>query len=401
MPAVPESTWLPDELRRALLADVYRFIEETDVEQAAHDQADVSFNNGSSGLALFFANAHFVFPGRGFDRIACRLADHAVTNADLTNPALFTGATGVMWTALEVDRLTGNFENARIARDYDEVLLESLHPAWPGHFDLISGIVGVGVYGLSRLPSPEASEITRRVLDVLEMMATYQEGNTYWATLNHMMPWSPMWNRFHDGVAVDLGAAHGNAGVIAFLAKVIQADVDAPRAQRLIEPAVDWLLGQAFPTPTVSLFPNLKDDSALSSRAAWCYGDFSVANALLLAGKACERPDWVAHARRIFEWCMARPIETMQFDDAWLCHGAAGVAHMFQRASDALDHPGLRAASARLFAEARSIEESARRSNDFDPESRSVIEGPTGFRLSAITACFDCETRWDLPFVLA
>src|SRR5690606_21380472 len=81
------------------------------------------------------------------------------------------------------------------------------------------------------------------------------------------------------------------------------------------------------------------------ARAAWCYGDPGVALALMAAGSAADRPDWEAAAVELARGAAARPIESCQVGDASVCHGAAGLLHVFNRLYQASGERALRDAA--------------------------------------------------------
>ncbi|HEU4727821.1 MAG TPA: lanthionine synthetase LanC family protein, partial [Kofleriaceae bacterium] len=72
-----------------------------------------------------------------------------------------------------------------------------------------------------------------------------------------------------------------------------------------------------------------------TSRVAWCYGDLGVSVALLSAATATGRDDWREDAIELARESARRPPESSQVIDAGLCHGAAGVAHLFNRLAQA------------------------------------------------------------------
>jgi hypothetical protein len=84
-------------------------------------------------------------------------------------------------------------------------------------------------------------------------------------------------------------------------------------------------------------------------RVAWCYGDLGVAVALMSAASATGRDDWRAHALELAHGMAARPFEASAVIDAGLCHGAAGVAHLFNRLSQATGDAELARAAATWF----------------------------------------------------
>jgi lantibiotic modifying enzyme len=147
----------------------------------------------------------------------------------------------------------------------------------------------------------------------------------------------PVWQRAlaPDGY-YNLGLAHGIPGIIAILARYVAAGVDVRRAQPLLESAVAYLRSVASPG-SVSRYPSWLPTrpGESQSRVAWCYGDLGVAVALLSAANALDRGDWRADALALAHGQAARSFETSHVLDTGLCHGASGVAHLFNRMAQA------------------------------------------------------------------
>src|SRR5207249_4814388 len=66
-------------------------------------------------------------------------------------------------------------------------------------------------------------------------------------------------------------------------------------------------------------------------RSAWCYGDPGVGAALFCAARSINEPKWERDALDIARTAARRPPERSGVVDAGLCHGAAGLGHIFNR----------------------------------------------------------------------
>jgi len=107
---------------------------------------------------------------------------------------------------------------------FDEELTRLLRTRWTRPYDLVSGLVGFGVYALERVPGPSSKGLLARVVRHLGMIARRRRpgvawrSNPRWVPTNLRMNPNPDWN---------LGVAHGVPGVVALLGHVVAADVDA------------------------------------------------------------------------------------------------------------------------------------------------------------------------------
>jgi hypothetical protein len=200
--------------------------------------------------------------------------------------------------------------------------------------------------------------------------------------------------------------AHGLAGVIAFLGRCCASGVRD--AGPLLHRAVSFLLsqegrsgGSCFP---LTLVPGV---DVPGSRAAWCYGDPGAAVALLLAARGAGEPAWEVVARRVARAAAARPRDACGVVDAALCHGAAGLGHLFNRLYQATGDEELGAAARAWFGEvlARRADGAGiagYRSHDPAPgatvpwdDDASLLSGAPGIALALLSATASEEPVWD------
>ena len=176
------------------------------------------------------------------------------------------------------------------SEDLDASVLEVLDAPWRGDHDLTRGLIGIGVYALERLPRLAAARALSRILDHLEAGAeTTAEGTTWFRPPPLLAPAQQV---AHPNGFYDTGIAHGVAGVIAFLAKTLEAGIEPARSRRLLTSSVSWLLAQARSPASVPRFltvippdrPRPADAEVIAARLAWCYGDLGIARALFVAG---------------------------------------------------------------------------------------------------------------------
>jgi hypothetical protein len=156
----------------------------------------------------------------------------------------------------------------------------------------------------------------------------------------------------------------------------------------LLDGAVRWLLAHMVDTvsgPTAPCF--VADDIEPGpARSAWCYGDPGVAVALLLAARDVGEPAWEAVATALAMGAANRPPDQSGVVDAGLCHGSAGLAHLFNRMYQMTSEPVL-ADAARFWVE-RTLEEPA-------CKGPGLLEGAAGVALALEAASTTAEPVWD------
>lgn len=291
-------------------------------------------------------------------------------------------------------------------RVIDDALLEGL-ASIEGCIDLIGGLAGIGVAALEDPTRGHGRELATRALDAIERCSERDEHGVTWCTPPHLLP---AWQRERcpDGYW-NLGLAHGIPGVIGFLAAMVTVDIEAPRARALLDGAVPWLLATSPPRTRARFLHwrsrgNGADNDA--ARLAWCYGDAGVAITLLAAARALDRKDWDAEARAMAKAMAARPFEQSGVLDAGICHGAAGVAHIFNRLYQATRDDELRDAACRWYRQLLAMRRPGEGIAGFPARNHvdgadvwiaddSVLMGASGVGLALLAAVTDLEPAWD------
>jgi len=249
-------------------------------------------------------------------------------------PGLFGGATQVGWV---VAHHTEGSDADTVCEAIDQAILQRL-PDWQAESDLISGLAGFGVYALERGPAGHA--IARGVIAGLE-----RDQARGWLTPPELLPESQ--RRVAPDGYVNLGLAHGLPGVIAMLARWIEQDVEADRARLVLDSALRRLLDGSPPGPGGRFDAWQPSPGPISPRLAWCYGDLGVAAALLRVGVAIGHREAYDEGLALALDCATRSVADAAIGDAAICHGAAGIAHLFNRMAQATDAPALRDAAVR------------------------------------------------------
>jgi lantibiotic biosynthesis protein len=370
----------------------------------AADRRDVSLASGSAGLAVCSGQlARTRCDPRAADAALTRLEEavDALATQPLTS-SLYSGFTGIAWAVELVDGLLGNEDEDR-SGDIDEALTTLLR-RYPedAPYDLINGLTGLGVYALARWPRHGAAQCVLGVVEQLARRARYDRDGISWRT-------PPSWRgprreQYWPG-GVDLGVAHGIAGVIPFLAQVHRLGLARPTVCPLLDGAVRWLLAHMVDVGSGPTVPYFVADGVEPgpARSAWCYGDPGVAAALLLAARDAGEPAWAAVATGLAVRAAARPPGQTGVTDAGLCHGSAGLAHLFNRMYQMTAEPTL-ADAARFWVE-RTVElcsamapgrgviltEAARPAW----KGPGLLEGAAGIALAMEAAATTAEPVWD------
>jgi len=381
------------------------------------DLSPTSLAGGGPGVALFFAYLGRARPQQGHEARAERLLDDAF-DAVATRPlgvSLFGGFPGVAWTAQHIagsaaalDDSSDEDPNAAVDEALAEVLAQS---PWRDDYDLVSGLTGLAVYAFERLPRRPARQCLELVLDRLAETAERSDGRATWKTWpEHLL--EPTRSVYPAGY-YNLGVAHGAPATVAVLARMAAAGIGGGRARELLDQATAWVLEQRLESPAGrSLFPAFVGPgiTPVPARFAWCYGDPGVAAALLAAARATGDEELHGTALGLARRAAAEPTSRVDVIDASLCHGAAGLAHLFNRIHHSTGDAACADAARRWFARTLDMRSDGglagfryrARPRDLDSELRDdpgLVTGVAGIGLAMLAAITTVEPAWDRLFL--
>jgi hypothetical protein len=370
-----------------------------------------SLAGGSAGLAIlhgYLAQA----PHGQCHAEAARCLEHALAaSADHpTSASLYGGLVGVGWALAHLRGRVPGLDGEDDLVEIDAVLLRHLEQSpWAEDYDLISGLVGLGVYALERWPRPAAVACLERVIDHLARTAEHRPDGVTWWTSPAWLP--PKTRAEHPRGYYNLGLAHGVPGVIALLGQACAANIAVATARPLLDGAVRWLLAQQGPGGYAHwVEPEGPDRPA---RLAWCYGDPGVATALFWAARCVEEPAWEAEARAIARRAAQRPPEQAGVVDAGLCHGACGLGHLFNRLYQATGDGQFAEAARFWFERALQMARPRRGIGGYEawlPDDKGamtwvadpgLLTGAAGIALALLAATTATEPAWDRMLLAA
>lgn len=305
---------------------------------------------------------------------------------------LIGGLAGLGWTIAHCTE-----GNEDILEAIDEALLTAL-ASWRGHYDLISGLVGFGVYFLERGDAPRASRGLAAVVDEIERLAQRTPDGIRWHTRiehlpEHARPHHP--DGWHN-----VGLAHGTPGVVAMLARL----PSTARIDELVGGAAAWVDSCRSSDPAASRFPATAGGGP--TRMGWCYGDPGVALALWSANHRRGDLDAIALA------AIDRTIQGAGVRDAGLCHGAVGLAHIANRWFHATGAPEFRELAQRWYVTTLDMARPGEGIGGYckwggsTPEesgwqaASALLDGAIGIGLALIAAISPVEPLWDRKLLL-
>lgn len=384
--------------------------------QTPPESNNASLAFGHAGLAVLYdylPSALCGFDSRGLSDAYLDRAIEGVANQPLS-ASLFPGFTGVAWTIEHLRARRGEPPDEDANGEIDARLraLVRLSP-WTGPYDLTRGLVGIAVYAVERLPRAMAADCLTGIIERFEELLEEGPEGVFWRTTGSFMTLTSP--RECPKGYVDVGLAHGVPGVISILAAACRAGIASEKSRQMLDGGLRWLWAQRLGSQAPSIFPVMAASGlpAKPSRAAWCYGDPGVSAALVASAEATGDADLLQRATDVARHLARRTFEESGVVDAPLCHGAAGLGHIFNRLFHSTGRTEFANAAKEWFSRALGMRHAAKGIGGFQAAEKkpgggldwvddpSVLTGAAGIALALFAAVSDVEPAWDRMLLLS
>lgn len=335
---------------------------------------------GNAGRALLAHYFDTVFPGCGYYELAQQHLEKASDSLESIRLSahLLDGYVGV---AFVVDHILGAAEDR--CAEIDEELADRLADGSIDNPDLLTGLAGIGVYALQRAISTKNLVLIELVVRRLCQLSERFGNTVAWRIPAHHLP-NQKRQEFGNG-QLNLGVAHGVPAIVGVLAGAVGVGLDS--AKRLYDSGLRWLLDQRIDGAD-GCFPATAG-KAIPARHAWCYGDPGIAATLMAAGTVLNDQATVSESITIGRLAATR-VETMACTSLSLCHGVAGLGHLFNRMWLQTGDPAMLHSAQRLFDDLLTRADDALRADD-----GSLLSGIVGIGLALLAAICPDAMNWD------
>jgi lantibiotic modifying enzyme len=390
---------------RYLSRKIFARVHSIALELMAQDDvpASAGISRGLPGMALFLAYAANATNTKEYAIRSLSMVDRAIAELETATRLdmhPFTGFPGSIWAIDHTLHVLGELGPAEsISLEYDSLAMEMVASPWQPGYDLIGGLVGHGLFALLR--SARGAATVLAVLDRLSASAEPMAGGIAWRTPQRTLAGEQERSKYPNG-NFNLGMAHGTAGAIALLAEARSAGIAIPRG--LLEGALSWLVSVRNPEGMPSAFGYNAEEPTVS-RLAWCYGDPGVLLALLKAEiSGCS--ECSTFTRCVAEKILHRSIDTSMVVDAGLCHGAAGLAHLYNVFFQVTGDVRFKALCISMYKHALSICDRDQEAYGQFWKRRTVLGheiglgyliGAAGTGLALLASVSTLEPDWDAP----
>ena len=405
----PPPAWIPDKKHNA---EPFRVAK----------GASLAF--GSSGIALFYAYlAQLQDAEPDYKSLADQFLNKACDALESVDfpEGLFQGFTGIAWTVEHLKKMIYNAEELDPNCDSNEEIDHMLREFYkePEKYDLWSGCVGLGVYALERYPLPSAKGLLEFLIEFLALWGNAVENGIGWFTPPEIMRFQTH-SVYPDGY-YDLGVAHGMAGVVSFFASAYRLGISESAIGYYLPQAIDLLLPSRRSQPGLhKTFPHyltpIDHKPITTNTVGWCHSNLGTAAAILSAAQCTGETLWkneAIDAAKASIQSLQDPSQHITFFDPTLCHGAAGIAHIYNRFFQATGEEIFKDEAVKWFKHLRSLRQTGHGIAGFSRYGKNddgalvlhydpgFIQGAAGIGLALTAALSPHPPAWDRTLLIS
>lgn len=196
-------------------------------------------------------------------------------------------------------------------------------------FDQLHEAISIGRYFLMR----NNNDMLSYLIECLNKNAIKSDNEIKWQSTNYN-------SAIKSKYKFDFGLAHGMAGIMYFLAKCYRLNIKKDMCQDLISGILKFYENnKQNHSASISYYPayvstdNYKPESRQTkSRLAWCYGDAGILYSMYLTGTYINDTNLQQNSlKKLKIISFERDIISAGVVDAGFCHGASGLAYIFNR----------------------------------------------------------------------
>ncbi len=246
-----------------------------------------------------------------------------------TYPTFSSGKAGINWffTFLYKNELIDKEDWEFLCEDDNELAKTALSLLENDNYDFLHGATGIA-YHLLYAKSSLFTEFYSRVFVLLNLLANK-------STEKITIPNYDSEKKQFDPIQINLGLSHGIPSILKFCMQCYKQNVCATEARLMAQDIINYLTTHTNEDKSSSYFPysvEVNKEINTPSRLAWCYGDLSIGYVLYQAGLLFNDQktrdfslEVLVHSTKRQDLAEARVM------DASICHGAAGIAHIYNK----------------------------------------------------------------------
>lgn len=268
---------------------------------------------------------------------------------------LMTGLSGLGFALKIINDKQHHMEHTFFDDIYHYVRRFAMTHIQPGDYDYMHGFLGECYFLLEEDNSTDNLELFQAAIKNLEKLSCKRSNGITWTNkldargfnpnVTDVSPLPEMYN---------LGLAHGMPGII-YILKCLSLRYPELMLSPMIDDALSFLISEeakedkrangryykAYASPYGDIHKGLT--------LAWCYSDLGISMIYFKLSEISGNKELFDRAIKIASFCAVKRIEDTPVETSGLCHGAAGIAHLFNKIYNITKDPIFKTASVYWF----------------------------------------------------
>lgn len=347
---------LTDRLISGIQKTFQQFVAQNDI---IPDPGRIDLANGFTGNVLLYSYLDRIYPDEGWDKEAHVCLTYTINNLNSMaglNAGLFTGLSGIAFVVNTLSKSGTRYQ--KLIKSLDEQIFSQIDSMLSGyfensefiasrHYDVISGISGIGTYLMERA---DTSEEHRHYLSkiIKALIQKCSSGILSFRTPSEDLPPEQDQN-YPDGL-VNFGLAHGIPGILAFLSLAKIEGFNEDGLDESIMMLAECIMNTSDEENGVINWPyfipldKIREDreetldniemkephKPFRTRTAWCFGTPGIARSLYLAGKAVSNEVYRDFAHKSILSILKLDDMNMNITTPIVCHGQSGLLEIMK-----------------------------------------------------------------------
>lgn len=289
--------------------------------------SSLSLYSGDAGIQLF--NYLYLDNGNMIDdEFQIKFETLAENSVSYSYSTFCTGYSGINWFFKFLHKkgiLDSENRDLLCYRD-EELEKASLNMLKMGNYDFLHGACGIAYY-LLYSPRTVSDEYYASLFSLLNSLI-------YKSINKDLIPKYDFATARINPNEINLGLAHGIPSILKFCVQCYKQGVCVAESEKLGRKIIDYLLTNTNDDISRSYFSSSISPGKefTASRLAWCYGDLGAGVILYQAGITFGLKNIVDFSLKILiHSSKRRTTDETSIFDAGICHGTAGVAHIYNK----------------------------------------------------------------------
>ncbi len=368
-------------------------------------EGSISLYSGDSGRILYLAQIYLKTKEQKYLVKIYELIDSLNLGEDSITTSFCSGLAGYGWLLNYLVKHDIIEVSDEYFEEIDSILAEQLEiEVSDNQFDQMHNAISIGRYFICR----NNKRILTYLLSELSKNKITTDNEVKWESVNLVK----------GLVKYDFGLAHGMAGILYFISKCYELNIQKELCTELVNGVFDFYRNNEqnynkcnsfFPT-AVSCDDYSHINRNHNVRFAWCYGDAGVLYSLYLCSKKMNINELMNYSLEKLKKTINR-IDTIDtaVNDAGFCHGSSSLMHIYNRLYLTTNDDDFLEA-AKYWAKVTIIHGSCNTNKsgylfftDLQnwSESNCLLEGVAGVALSLLSMQYNKNIDWDECMMLS